>query len=80
MLIRTDSVVVRTETEENFCTALIKPNKYSMISCTSLYISPNDNSKYKMHRLMDYLMGLMETYKNITIIIYGDSNRKLGKT
>ena len=64
--------MIKVDSEDNFCIAFIKPNKFSMLCCAYTYISPNDRTNYKP------TLEKINKYNNITIVVYGDFNRKLG--
>ena len=44
MLVRKDLVIAKTESEKNFISALIRPNKFSTICCICVYMSPNERN------------------------------------
>ena len=77
--IRKDLIITKHEEGENFCAALIRPNKESLVCCIAVYISPNDRAKYKLtlDKINTLVQGILMAYKNITIVIFGDFNRKL---
>ena len=60
-------IITKHETGENFGPTIIRPNKDSIICCITVYLSPNDKTRFKtiLDRVNIYVQGLLVAYSNI---------------